>query len=444
MPVDPSPEKAEPTKQVLEPPKITFTTRSAKVKSIFDDDDDDDISFEPPPVPASAQTVMEIDPPQPTQASTQASQPRWTATRRKRGNLWDSSDDEESAGQPQKKARLEPKEPSPEIQSYQPAPFASSLLELGDEKPPESQLIPPFPSRAKAVPTPEPKATASRKRKARAVLSDVEEEDSQPAPRKKKKDEDVSTSKTQRERHRKGSKEDEGKSDEAQFITVNKGRRKVSEIDKELDEEFNSLKITRPRLSDAPKPKQAVKIGWADEPLNDSQRKELEGWKDDSAISNFVIRFVPMLPPKRVQPRIATAVEEQWKGRPDFKKFIPKNSSKVNEATKKVQLSFVPNPDYEPSTAPAQHPFTQSRSQGLKPQRGGKGKAKETFAYDSQTMDEMSEEEPAPKRKGRTTAKASAPPKKLKQQTLTAMLEDSEEDEDAFTGFTRKRKRGSP
>ncbi|ORY74292.1 hypothetical protein BCR35DRAFT_306746 [Leucosporidium creatinivorum] len=104
-------------------------------------------------------------------------------------------------------------------------------------------------------------------------------------------------------------------------------------VDQAFADEFNALKIVRPKLV-AMKKVEKHRMGWdeldPDEEMNRLIREE-EEWREDpgkwegKATQMFVVRDLELERKERGRENRSLDLPEQWRGRPNFKRFKPKN-----------------------------------------------------------------------------------------------------------------------
>jgi hypothetical protein len=227
-------------------------------------------------------------------------------------------DVDEAGGQPtQKKARM----------------GIDTVLDIDDSPP---ALMPP--------PAAQP---STLKRSAEAALSDGDEGTSHKrrAPEREKESEGTSPKAkeaTKAEKKKGGkvkgtkatvddSEDDEEDVDDDRYLRVKAGaRKKLTAVDVEFNKQFNKLKIVRPDLK-APKLATRQKVGWADRDLDEEELREAADWNMDASKSFFRIKTleIPSREEREERRRRAlenrSAVEDKWRGMPNFKAFRPVN-----------------------------------------------------------------------------------------------------------------------
>ncbi|BGP46491.1 hypothetical protein JCM10450v2_002336 [Rhodotorula kratochvilovae] len=126
----------------------------------------------------------------------------------------------------------------------------------------------------------------------------------------------------------------------ARLLQLKPTKRKGAEADAQFTEEFNALKIVRPALKPMPA-QEHRRMRWEEED-SDAERERLvledqehaadeddemdpDHWRRPTQ-AMFVIRTLDVERKERAQPRTDGEGDERWAGRPNFKKFRPKNS----------------------------------------------------------------------------------------------------------------------
>ncbi|GAA6055380.1 hypothetical protein JCM3770_001080 [Rhodotorula araucariae] len=126
----------------------------------------------------------------------------------------------------------------------------------------------------------------------------------------------------------------------ARLLQLKPTKRKGAEADAQFTEEFNALKIVRPTLKPMPV-QEHRRMRW-EEDDSDAERERLiledqeRGDDDDDEMdpdhwrrptqAMFVLRTLDVERRERAQPRAAAEGDDRYAGRPNFKKFRPKNS----------------------------------------------------------------------------------------------------------------------
>lgn len=163
--------------------------------------------------------------------------------------------------------------------------------------------------------TPDPSRSA-RKRPRRHSHSD-EEAQGQATP------EAPSTAKGKKSQ-KEGAQDDDDEEEAARkFLAIKTGRKKVTESEREFNDEFNRLRLAKPELLKPPKV-EAHKIKWNERDLNEEERKEMDDWtKLESGQSCFVVRFVNFERKAKRPPVVDQSADPRWAGMPNFKRFRP-------------------------------------------------------------------------------------------------------------------------
>ncbi|GAA5890585.1 hypothetical protein JCM5296_004305 [Sporobolomyces johnsonii] len=130
----------------------------------------------------------------------------------------------------------------------------------------------------------------------------------------------------------------------ATLLQIKTSRRKGAEEEQALNAEFNALKIVKPVLKAMPH-REKRRMEWGDEDSDvereraiqaDQERREGEDDDDDDEMdptkwrkvtqAMFVVKTLDFERKERRPPRNDVDLPEQWAGRPNFKRFRPKNS----------------------------------------------------------------------------------------------------------------------
>ncbi|GAA5998793.1 uncharacterized protein JCM10292_007236 [Rhodotorula paludigena] len=188
-------------------------------------------------------------------------------------------------------------------------------------------------------------ARASRKKAKTAAAAPP----SPPAPPKNKK-EAAAQKKAEKEARER---------EQAKLLQVKPTKRKGAEVDQAFNDDFNALKIVRPVLKAMPV-REKHRMNWNEED-SDVERDRLietdhqrlaagdesdgdmdpDNWRRPTQ-AMFVIRTLDVERKERPAPRTDDNIDERWAGRPNFKKFRPKNSKNPREPlAKRPQIELV-------------------------------------------------------------------------------------------------------
>ncbi|BGP23236.1 BRCT domain containing protein [Rhodotorula toruloides] len=147
----------------------------------------------------------------------------------------------------------------------------------------------------------------------------------------------------------------------AQLLQIKPTKRKGAEVDRAFNEDFNALKIVKPVITHMPA-QEKHRMGWEEED-SDVERDRLISANQDRLIRHqaddsdddmdpdnwrrptqamFVIKTLDVERKERPPPRTDINLDPRWAGRPNFKKFRPKNSRTPRPAlAARPQISLV-------------------------------------------------------------------------------------------------------
>lgn len=151
------------------------------------------------------------------------------------------------------------------------------------------------------------------------------------APAAKGKRGTLAAKKAEKELEKEKAKADDG------FMKVGTSKKKASEIERALNEDFNALKIVRPTFAPM-RAANGVRMGWDDIDHGEEElRLEREAMdKEDHPEAwtqgpdkrgSFIVEYVDFSPRQKVKPRTDLVLAEKWAGRPNFKGFKVDSSS---------------------------------------------------------------------------------------------------------------------
>ncbi|BGP30540.1 hypothetical protein JCM10296v2_002295 [Rhodotorula toruloides] len=174
-----------------------------------------------------------------------------------------------------------------------------------------------------------------------------------PAPAPKNKKEAAALKKAEKEARERES---------ARLLQIKPTKRKGAEVDRAFNEDFNALKIVKPVIKHMPR-QEHHRMNWEEEDsdverdrlISADQERLIRRQADDSDDDDmdpdnwrrptqamFVIRTLEVEHKQRPPPRTDINLDPKWAGRPNFKKFRPKNSKAPRPAlATRPQVSLV-------------------------------------------------------------------------------------------------------
>lgn len=160
----------------------------------------------------------------------------------------------------------------------------------------------------------------SRKRRRRGVEDEDEEEEEHETPAPVK-------SKPKGKSARATDDAEEAAAVADKFLTVTTGRKRVTESERQFNDEFNKLQLARPAaagLLTMPKV-ESHRLKWNERDLDAEELKQLDDWTSDiSGKSLFRVKFVDFAKKPKVLPSVyVDEGEGRWAGMPNFKRFRP-------------------------------------------------------------------------------------------------------------------------
>ncbi|GAA5919718.1 hypothetical protein JCM1841_000766 [Sporobolomyces salmonicolor] len=205
-----------------------------------------------------------------------------------------------------------------------------------------------------------PVATTNKRTVDAAAASMSSEADEPPATAKKAKT-STATAPPQNKKEaaaRKKAEKEASAREVATLLQIKTSRRKGAEEEQALNAEFNALKIVKPVLRAMPH-QEKRRMDWTEEDSDvereraiqaDQERRGGEEDDDDEEMdptkwrkvtqAMFVVKTLDVDRKQRRPPRKDVDLPEQWAGRPNFKRFRPKNS-------KTPRLPFADRPQVE-------------------------------------------------------------------------------------------------
>ncbi|GAA5887291.1 hypothetical protein JCM6882_002478 [Rhodosporidiobolus microsporus] len=183
------------------------------------------------------------------------------------------------------------------------------------------------------------KRTRGQSREPTAGASSEEDESARPAARKKAK------AATDEPKSKKEAEKEAKEQENAKLLQIKTSKRKGAEVDQAFSEDFNALKIVKPRLKAMPRVEKH-RMDWDDNDSDverherlireDQQRLAAAADEDDEDMdpdhwrrptqAMFVVRTMEVERKERPAPRSDIELDEKWAGKPNFKKFRPKNA----------------------------------------------------------------------------------------------------------------------
>lgn len=147
----------------------------------------------------------------------------------------------------------------------------------------------------------------------------------------------LAAKKAEKELEKEKAKADDG------YMKVGTSKKKASEIEKALNEDFNALKIVRPTFAPM-KVAKGIRMGWDDIDHGEEElRLEREAMEKDEQPEawtqgpdqkgSFIVEYVDFSPMQKVKPRTDLVLAEKWAGRPNFKGFKVRASALTSQGT---------------------------------------------------------------------------------------------------------------
>ncbi|BGP06491.1 hypothetical protein JCM10049v2_002313 [Rhodotorula toruloides] len=178
-------------------------------------------------------------------------------------------------------------------------------------------------------------------------------EQTSPAPAPKNKKEAAALKKAEKEARER---------EAARLLQIKPTKRKGAEVDRAFNEDFNALKIVKPVIKHMPR-QDHHRMNWEEEDsdverdrlISADQERLIRRQADDSDDEDmdpdnwrrptqamFVIKTLDVEHKQRPPPRTDINLDPKWAGRPNFKKFRPKNSKAPRPAlATRPQVSLV-------------------------------------------------------------------------------------------------------